>query len=86
MARRPITLPDALRDEMARRGGITEREAARLMGVTETYVNRWIHGTMPQQKHVDPLCDFLDISPEELSWMVMAERWRRQAERLDDEQ
>lgn len=65
-----LTLPDALRQQMAKSGS-TQAQAAAEIGTSQENVNRWIGGTKPKPQFYEQLCVYLDVSLEVLGGMIV---------------
>lgn len=67
-----LTLPEALRYQLKKQG-ITHRFLADRLETNSANVSRWISlGSQPTAAFYDGLCDFLDITIEELSVLIIA--------------
>ena len=67
-----MTLPEALRYQL-QRDGITHRFLADRLETNSANVSRWISlGSQPTAAFYDGLCDFLGITIEELSVLIIA--------------
>ena len=67
-----MTLPEALRYQLER-DGITHRFLADRLNTNSANVSRWISlGSQPTAAFYDGLCDFLRITIEELSVLIIA--------------
>jgi len=73
------TVADALRAEIARRGG-SLRRAARAMNTTVQNVSRWAHPGIaiePDGDHIDAVQGFLGLDDREMGALVIATKRQR---------
>jgi hypothetical protein len=67
-----MTLPQALRFQMEETG-TTHHQLAQELETFSPNVSRWINlGSQPTPKFYDGLCDFLDISFDELCVLIIS--------------
>ena len=75
-----MTLPAALRAEIEERG-ITQADAAVLLGASRANLTRWIkNGQAPRPENYEKLCEFLAVDLDRLgSLIIQTERakWER---------
>lgn len=79
------TLPEALQEEMDRRGIKVHRRAAELIGTDPANFSRWMKGSEPEKVSEYPaLMDFLHVDEDGLGGMIIEARMRTHAQELGE--
>ena len=75
-----VTLPRLMKTVMTERG-LTQTDAARLIGTSQNNVSRWLNGTFPKAEFYEGLCKFLGVNLDQLGALIIRTervKWERE--------